>query len=197
MNKRDGFSPTGHLTVYKVYPDEREDELVFSEHNTITSGLSVGLSILFADQGSQSITDYQIRWFQLGVDGDVDDYGVSTSLLGSAIESEGYYNSAGSKLIVETHKLLARGVSLNNRVFAEIPFYAIQKTGPKSIRFTIGVDRNSCNTTPPLDLNEIGLFMSNPRGLTPLESILVAYRPHSVITKTSDFGLLYKWEINF
>jgi len=197
INKKVAYLPTGHLEIYKVFEDIREDELIFEEQNTITSGLGVGLSLLFGGQGSQIITDYQLRWFQLGVSGDVDNYGVSTNALGSAIDVEANYLTEGSRLIVHTHDQLVNGTTLNNKVFAEIPFYAIHKTSKTSVRFMIRVDKNSCNTTPSMDLNEIGLFMANPRGQDTLESILVAYRPHTAITKTDDFALLYIWEINF
>lgn len=196
MSREKTFSPRGHLEIYKVFEDSTPDELIFDEDNTITSGLSVGLSILFSDLGSQDIRDYQIRWFQLGVSGDPADYGTSTNTLASPLTAV-EYESDGSRLIVSTHDQLINGSTFNNKVFAQIPFHSIQKATPTSIKFTIGVDKNSCNAVTPLILNEIGLFMQNPRGQATKESILVAYRPFSNIVKTDEFALRFEWTISF
>lgn len=48
----------GHLEIVKVFNDGRE-EVVFNDHNTIVSGMGVGLSFLFTLSGSLKITDYQ------------------------------------------------------------------------------------------------------------------------------------------
>lgn len=197
MDQRKSFQPKGHLEVYKVFEDNRADELIFDEDNTITSGLTVGLSILFADAGSKDIRDYQIRWFQLGVSGDTADFGTSTNTLQSPISSEGDYLSAGSRMIVNTHNLLVNGATQTSKIFAEIPFHSIRKLISTALKFTLTVDKNSCNTSTPLELNEIGLFMQNPRGQDPLESILIAYRPFSTIIKTNEFALRFEWTISF
>ena len=74
---QDKFNPTGHLEIWKVYPDG-EKELHWTDHNVITSGMGVGLAHLYSARGSAKITDYQIINWQVGTGGDTEDYGVST-----------------------------------------------------------------------------------------------------------------------
>ena len=192
MNK-DKIIPHGHLEIWKVYRDGRPDELHFSDQNTITSGLGVGLAILFADQGSKVITDYQLRWFKLGVSGPAT-YGVSTFQLTSAL-SEDQYNTSGD-LILDTHSNLRNGITVTDIDFARIEFHHIQKASPTSVRFILYIGKDNCNDLS-VPLNEIGLFMHNPRGLSPLESILVAYKTFSSILKSNEFALVFRWTINF
>ena len=61
---KDTISPVGNLEVWKVYPDG-EEELHFSDHNVITSGMGVGLGLLYAGSGAGDITNFQVRYFQL------------------------------------------------------------------------------------------------------------------------------------
>ena len=68
MNFMEEVGITGHLTIVKKYKDG-EEEVVFDDHNIIVSGLGVGLSYLFTGSGSNTIVDYQIERFQLGVSG--------------------------------------------------------------------------------------------------------------------------------
>ena len=85
MKQKDFLDPSGHLEIYKVYEDGTEEQ-VFSDPNTITSGMGVGLGLLYAGSGADDITNFQIRYFQLGVGGDtiIDTYGVSETTLVSA-----------------------------------------------------------------------------------------------------------------
>ena len=48
-----------------------------------------------------------------------------------------------------------------------------------------------------LSINEVGLFMKNPRNNPVVSPILVAYRKFSGIIKTSDFSLVFRWTLNF
>ena len=57
----------GHLTVHKVV--NGQEELVYDEDNVIVSGFGWALSHLYGRVGSESITDYQIDRFKLGVSG--------------------------------------------------------------------------------------------------------------------------------
>tara|TARA_R110000824_G_scaffold115717_1_gene266877 strand:- start:388 stop:555 length:168 start_codon:yes stop_codon:yes gene_type:complete len=49
----------------------------------------------------------------------------------------------------------------------------------------------------PAALNEIGLFIKNPKASATETSVLAAYRYFSNIIKTSDFGLVFRWTISF
>lgn len=63
-------SISGHLQIIKKYKDpERGQEIVLDDANIIVSGMGVGLSFLFTGSGSDSILDYQIDRFQVGVSG--------------------------------------------------------------------------------------------------------------------------------
>jgi len=58
----------GHLTIIKKM-STGEEEILLDDSNIIVSGMGVGLSYLFTASGSNSILDYQIQKFQIGVSG--------------------------------------------------------------------------------------------------------------------------------
>jgi hypothetical protein len=184
----------GNLEVWKVYDDGTE-ELHFSEQNVITSGMGVGLAHLFSGSGSGDIGDFQIVNFQLGTAGDVNNYGVSSFKLNTAV-SKANIQTTGSELLVEDLFPIENGVVLGStKPFVRIPFSNIQKVTATSVRFNLIVDKNSAVDQT---INEIGLFMRNPRGsASDPHPILVAYRPFTSLTKTSTFSLLFKWTISF
>ena len=70
-NFTDELGIYGHLTIIKRFQDG-EEEVVFDDHNVIVSGMGVGLSYMFNGSGSNSVLDYQIDRFQLGVSGKPD-----------------------------------------------------------------------------------------------------------------------------
>jgi len=191
MRNKDTFSPKGHLKIYKQYLNGTE-ELIFDEHNIIVSGMGVGLSYLFSASGSDKITDFQIRFAQLGSDGDLNNYGTSTFELNSPLDSDDY----SVHLLKSTHTQIKNGATVTSQSFIEIPFNHIQKISPTAVRFTIVIPSEALNTLED-NLSEIGLFMSNPKKTTPKQSILVAYRPFTEIIKTEEFALLFKWIITF
>ena len=59
---------TGHLTIIRQWNDG-EEEVLLDDSNIIVSGMGVGLSYLFTGSGSDSVLDYQIDRFQVGVSG--------------------------------------------------------------------------------------------------------------------------------
>jgi hypothetical protein len=64
------------------------------------------------------------------------------------------------------------------------------------------VDEDSCNDlsrpgNSEASLNEIGLFVKNPKASATETSVLAAYRYFSNIRKTSDFALVFRWTISF
>ena len=191
----DKFTPTGHLEVWKIYDDETE-ELHFEEQNVITSGMGVGLAKMFAGSGAATIENYQILNFQAGVSGDLADYGVSTYKLKAPLTAA-QYGSLGSELLVEGLRPVQSSIrTAANLDFARIPFTNIQKVSPTSVRFVLYLDKNTANGISH-KLNEVGLFMRNPTGITPASPILVAYRPFTSLRKTSTFALLFKWTLQF
>lgn len=189
----------GHLEIVKVFNDGRE-EVVFNDHNTIVSGMGVGLSFLFTLSGSLKITDYQIDRFQLGVSGQTE--ASSIYQLSAGLSSGAEYAGTAGLLLTTSATQIKNGVNVLNQVFGMIPFHNITRVGPTSVRYTILVDANSANNitrnAANSSLNEIGLFMKNPRGDSPTPaSILVAYRKFSSIIKTEQFALIFRWTINW
>ena len=225
MKNRDILNASGHLEIYKIYEDGTEEK-VFDDPNTITSGMGVGLGLLYAGSGASnsngtyngsSITDFQIRYFQLGTQGDtrIDNYNVSTTMLASALgqinsPNDGrtdyrgldYEPTSKSTLAVDKHQLMdwdggpaddSEGET-NDWVYVLISDNSIKRVDLNSVTYILYADRNTCNDQT---VNEIGLFMQNPLNQDPHLSNMVAYRPFINITKTSDFSLLFKWTLNF
>ena len=186
------LNPTGHLEIFKVYENGTQEK-VFDDHNVIVSGMGVGLAYLFAGSGSGNITDYQIRYFQVGTGG-TSSYGVSTYTLNTALTS-GQYNTSAD-MVIEQISQIKNGVTFTNLSHARIPFNHVQRASDTSVKFILAIGRNNVNDLP-LPLNEVGLFMANPKGVSPKQTILVAYKKFSDILKTSDFALIFYWTLNF
>jgi len=193
MSKIQPMKPTGHLQIFKRYEDGSE-ELHFDEQNIITSGMGVGLSYLFAASGGTSVVDFQIRHFLVGSGGDYNDYGVSTYKLQAPVIKAASWG-ANSNLIIDSYNPIEAGrILLGTRPFARIMFSNINKVTTTSVRYTLVLDRNTLNGKY---INEVGLYMRNPRGNDTPNPILVAYRPFSEITKTSEFSLIFRWTLQF
>ena len=199
----DELGINGHLTIIKKYKDGQE-EVVFDDHNIIVSGMGVGLSYMFTGSGSDTVVDYQIDRFQLGVSGKPDQTpsleSSSTYQLSGALTGVNEYGG-GSNLFIEQCSQLVNGAATLNQFFPLIPKNKITRIGDSSVRYTLVVDEEACNglTRDSLEanLNEVGIFMKNPKGETVNNSLLVAYRTFSNIYKTSDFSLIFRWTLNF
>lgn len=191
---------TGHLQIERVYADGR-NEIVFDDHNTIVSGMSVGLSMLFSLSGSNTISDYQFDRFQVGVSGGAVNEVSSTYQLSGPLSSTGEYVGTAGNLITASAIQIKDGSDVADQVFAKIPFRQVTRLNDTSVRYTIILDKDSCNNIQrdgsDKPLNEIGLFMRNPRGSSPEASILSAYKVFSDQTKTEEFSLIFRWTINF
>jgi hypothetical protein len=191
----------GHLTIHKIA--NGEEELIYDEDNVITSGFGWSLSHLYGLAGSQSITDFQIDRFQLGVSGNSANQVSSTFELSGPLSSAAEYTGAGtdSNLFTVSSNLYLTNETVEEQVFSKIPFAKVTKIDDRSVRYTIFIDEDSCNgltrNGEDRSLNEIGLFIKNARGKATDESALAAYRYFSNITKTSDFGLVFRWTISF
>lgn len=193
MNIFDYLNINGHVTIHKVL-DNGTEELLYDDHNVIVSGFGVGLSHFFALSGSTKIYDYQIDRFQLGLSGATSLEVSSRFDLSSALTTVNQYTTTGlGDIVAFTGNQIKNGSIVGSQVFAKIPFHHVTRISESSVRYTLRIDKDSCNG---LALKEVGLFMKNPRGLTPDASILVAYKSFSEIRKTSDFALVIRWTIN-
>jgi hypothetical protein len=187
----------GHLTIIKQYTDGQE-EVVFDDHNIIVSGMGVGLSYMCTGSGSNSVLDYQIDRFQVGVSGPPTGGATSAiyQLSGACTEAE---YGAGSNLFIAVKDQITNN-TFTSLAAAQIPANKRTKIGDSSVRYTLVVDEEACNNITrvnPMSINEVGLLMKNPTGNAADRPILVAYRTFSNIVKTSDFSLIFRWTLNF
>mgnify|MGYP003140229161 CR=1 FL=1 len=207
MNNNDVLNASGHLEIIKIYPDGKQEK-VFDDQNTITSGMGVGLAMLFAGQGSSTVEDFQIRFFQCG-SGAPASYDFKQAGLGGYLGAGGpagennvpEIDSYGPDVYISRHdRMLSNGGITPNALenFALIPDYVIKKSSPTSLTFNLYLPETAAW---PRNINEIGLFMSNPLAsliaTQARRSVLVAYRTFTAIRKTDEFSLLFKWKLSF
>ncbi len=185
----------GHLTIHKVA--NGTEELVYDDDNVIVSGFGWALAHLYGGVGSTVITDYQIDRIKLGVSGGQELQVSSTSDLSGALSSAGDYVGDGdSNLDIITAGLWENNATTGgDNFYVKIPSSKVTKVDSRTVRYTIFVDEDSCNIAAPL--NEIGLFVKNPKASATETSVMAAYRYFSNIVKTSDFGLVFRWVISF
>lgn len=191
----------GHLTVHKVV--DGQEELVYDEDNVIVSGFGWALAHLYGRVGSNTITDYQVDRIKLGVSGNTDLQISSTTDLSGALSSQTEYLGTGdSNLEVVSGYRWANDIATTTgEWYAKIPFNKVTKVDDRTVRYTIFVDEDSCNNLSrdgaDANLNEIGLFIKNPKANATETSVLAAYRYFSNIRKTDNFALVFRWTITF
>jgi len=192
----DKFKPKGYLEIIKIYEDGSE-EVHFSENNVVTSGMGVGLTHLFSGSGGGTISDYQIINFQVGTGGDINNYSSSSFKLTTPLILAEVVSTGSEALTEDLYPIQNGIIKGTTENFVRIPFSNLQKVTPTTVRFNLILDRYTANGLST-ELDEIGLFMRNPAGITTSPCpILVAYRPFTGLKKTSTFALLFKWTINF
>ena len=197
----DQLGTKGHLTIHKV--EKGQEELVYDEDNVIVSGFGWGLANLYGRVGSSNITDYQIDRFKLGVSGGVGLQVAATTDVSGSLSSAFEYNSTGdSNLATVSGYRWENNTAISEaNWYSNIPFSKVTKIDQRPVRYTIFIDEDSCNNLSrngsEASLNEIGLFLKNPKASSPETSVLAAYRYFSSIRKTSDFGLVFRWTISF
>ena len=202
LNFQENIKIQGHLTIHKL--KDGEEELLFDEKNIIVSGFGWSLAYLYAKLGSTNITDYQIDRFQLGVSGHLANQVSSTYQLSGPLSSITEYVGTGdSNLFAFSSAQYKNGIISTSPTpfFCNIPFNKVTRIDDRSVRFTILIDEDSCNNInrggQSVGLNEIGLFIKNPRSQSPQASVLAAYKYFSNIIKSSDFALIFRWQISF
>jgi hypothetical protein len=192
----------GHLTISKLYKNGSE-EVVFDDHNIIVSGMGVALSHLFALSGSDSILDYQIDRFQVGVSGGTELELYSRNQLSGALSSISEYGLDSNVITTSGYQILNNSVVGLATWFGLISQQNISRIDDTTVRYTIVLDENACNAANVVrnsnqkSINEIGLFVKNIKNNDPEAPILVAYRHFDEIKKTSDFSIIFRWSINF
>ena len=206
------FQPKGYLEIWKVF-DDGSKEIHWSDNNVITSGIGVGLSMMFAASGSSSIKDYQIGYFQVGTSGDLDyynssfyelsgplassvDYGVLTSPVPATTNESSPDNDTITQTdVVDLYPLKNGSISVTEEPFVKIRYSNVHRVSKNSVRYTLVLAPRSVTRSDKL--SEVGLFMRNPLGAEEDSPILVAYRPFTPIQKTDAFTLVFLWTIQF
>ena len=192
MANQDTYNPKGYLEIVRIWNNGSE-ETIFSDKNTIVSGMGVGLSYMFAASAQRSIKDFQIGRFQLGTSS-YTTYGASTVQLASALTVAQY--GTNPDVTISSLDQIIGGVKQTSKAFAFIPFNLIRRVDKTSVQFGLLLGPNTANLSNPL--KEIGLFMNNPFAYSPTPApILVAYKTFSPVEKTDQFSLLFKWTITF
>lgn len=202
-NFTDDLGITGHLSIVKRW-NTGQEEVLLDDPNVIVSGMGVGLSYLFTGSGSETILDYQIDRFQIGVSGPHADYSTDASSiyeLSSPLTTVDEYGTA-SKVYVQIGSQITNTSLTANQAFVMIPKNKVTRIDDTSVRYTLVLDEDACNNLTgdndeEIYLNEIGMLMKNPTGNAVDRSLLVCYRAFSNIRKTSDFSLIFRWTINF
>jgi len=199
-NFTDELGITGHLQIIKK-STTGEEEVLLDDSNIIVSGMGVGLSYLFAASGSDTVIDYQIQKFQLGISGPPAG-GIVSSIneLSGALSSIDEYGTGSNLFLYEGSQIVGDSL-VPGRVFAEIPSSKMTRINENSVRYTLVIDEEAANNIQrggqDRGINEIGMFMKNPTGAAQDRPILVCYRTFSNIVKTNDFSLIFRWTINF
>jgi hypothetical protein len=200
LNLMEDLDIKGHLTISKVYRNGTE-EVIFDDHNIIVSGMGVALAHMFAISGSDSILDYQIDRFQVGVSGSAGLEVSSTNQLSGPLSSFAEYGLEGDILAASGYHVVNNTIVSLPRYYGIIPQQNITRIDANTVRYTIVIDEESCNDIlrggTAKSLNEIGLFVKNIKNNAIVAPILVAYRHFDNILKTTDFSLVFRWSINF
>lgn len=200
LNLMEDLDIKGHLTISKVYRNGTE-EVIFDDHNIIVSGMGVALAHMFAISGSDSILDYQIDRFQVGVSGSAGLEVSSTNQLSGPLSSFAEYGLDGDILAASGYHVVNNTIVSLPRYYGIIPQQNITRIDANTVRYTIVIDEESCNDIlrggTVKSLNEIGLFVKNIKNNAIVAPILVAYRHFDDILKTTDFSLVFRWSINF
>ena len=163
--------------------------------------MGVSLAHLFALSGSDSILDYQIDRFQIGISGAAALEVSSTNQLSGPLSSFAEYGVDGDILQTSAYQIINNAIVSVSRYYGIIPQQNITRIDANTVRYTIVLDENSCNNISrggqSKSLNEVGLFVKNIKNNVIDAPILVAYRHFDNILKTSDFSLVFRWSINF
>ncbi len=184
---------TGDFEIIKTGVEASSmPETILKEKNTITSGMSHGIAMLFGGYGSQTITDYVVDRFQAGTAGDT---GTSGTIKLETPLTKAEYDT--TNLHVEEHYYYdstdANNQSDSAQAFALIPKSQRTMIGDHSVRYTLVLD---AGTAVGETITELGLFMKNPAGFSANTSMLVAYKYFTGIAKTANFSLTFRWTLN-
>ena len=203
MKFADYPDPTGHLEIWKYFPDGTK-ELHWQDQNVICSGMGATLAEMFDAPPTADVDDFQIIYFKVGVSG-YDGLQVSgTADLSSAL-TQSQYGDGG--LDVSVHNLIENG-SVNTSTggkttFGVIPYSYIKLVTDTKCMWQIVLDEQTANVADDGGpggaeaLNEVGLYSKNPYRQSTKGSMLCAYRYFKPVYKSDAFILVFRWTIEF
>jgi hypothetical protein len=194
----------GHLEVVKLYDDH--EEVVFSDHNVICSGLAANMAAMYSSSGLD-VSSYQMNIFQLGEGTDAT---IGDTVVPNVLQTPLDWSSYGENALMALDKTTGTLQDLSDaslstgEAFLVLPQTYVDKVNDSTVRWNLHVDENTANGQT---LTEIGLFTNNPfeKDLTAEERItwICAYRffgdpsTGQGIYKTQHFALVFKWTIQF
>ena len=186
MRFNDKATYTGEVTIWAEYDDRKE--LVYTDHNVVVSGMGETLAELMSteDEG----VDFFISRFQVGVSGTSALDVSSTNELAGKLTQEEYGIEENVNFIKATQKIGEREET--NAHFITVNKSNTTLSADDKVKFSLIVGKSIANGQ---ELNEVGLF--SKVFSTPEEEIcnLIAYHFFPVITKDSDYSLIFEWEL--
>ena len=197
----------GHLEVYKVYSDGSE-ELHYSDHNVITSGMGVNLAHAFAADAGVDVSSFQANWMQIGTGASSADIRNNATVqvssradLLSSIPATQYgdVNTIGLKVSSMTYMTSAGSTAIKD--FIKVPYAFVHRVSDRKVMWRLVLNDSACNIVDDAihggALCEVAIFSNNPTQATPDELYMIAYRAFANITKTNEFTLDFRWTIEF
>jgi hypothetical protein len=195
----------GKLEIYKDYGDFVEK--VGEYHNIVTRGMGITLAAAMTSGSRNTKNPFSIRYAQLGTG--VVDYLRYTSTsesrynffkLNSALSKDSYGKNLRTPLETRTQLAVTNEFSTTGDLlytteqgsFLKIPDSRVTIKKDAGILVTLVIDKNMANG---VTLKEVGLFSDNVAIDGTQESVLVAYKQFSPITKQNDFSIIFSWTI--
>lgn len=173
--------------------------------NSISDGMGYGLTNLFSTKGAEDPTDFAISYFQLG-QGSLSSYLPTQSTnknfysLASAFTTSDY-GSSSTNTLLSLNQIGSSGGNFSSPVGYTTSSTTFVEIDPdnKSTFYKGGfttrliVDNTTANGK---SISEAGLFMKNPDGDFGIDSpIMVSYKTFNPIQKTSDFRVIFDWNL--
>jgi hypothetical protein len=187
----------GHLKIYK------NDELYFESRNSLSDGASLALTNVLTQEGSFDISDYEIKYFQLGkgsLSGLLPPYSYATNFykLQSPLTLSEYGEAMQGPFVLPQYILQNGNFGADTTLTtSEAPFVEIREAEKTvlfdhSILIKVLIGTDMANGT---NISEVGLFLKNINGLSNDIPTLFAYKTFPAIQKTAGVRIVIDWAI--
>tara|TARA_R110000744_G_scaffold243970_1_gene360855 strand:+ start:3793 stop:4416 length:624 start_codon:yes stop_codon:yes gene_type:complete len=207
MRLTDANNIKGHLEVYKVYSNGTE-ELHYSDHNVITSGMGVNLAHAFAADPDIDVSAFQANWMQIGTGASTVDIRASGNVqvsgrgdLLSSIPASQYGDENTIGLKVSSMSYMTSAGTTLSKDFIKVPYAFVHRVSDRKVMWRLVLNDSACNIDDNIHhggaLCEVAIFANNPTQATPDVLYMIAYRAFANIVKTNEFTLDFRWTIEF